>query len=71
MGNEIESHFFSEKSLETEQAILSKMYDEESGLLYSLDARHSEDELIEVNTVSSLMPPILDTISEASGEIGK
>jgi hypothetical protein len=49
---------------EVEQAIFRKMYDEETGLYYSLDARNGKDEQIEINTISCLMPLILDNIGK-------
>jgi neutral trehalase len=51
-----------------EQAILRKMYDEKTGLYYSLDARNGKDEQIRINTISSLMPLILDNIGQKQAE---
>ncbi len=67
-GEEEEGQSFGEKSSQVEESILSKMYDQETGLFYSLDARHGRDEQIKVSTVSSLMPLILDSIEEAQAE---
>ena len=47
---------------ETEKSILEKMYDPESGLFYSLDARQGRDEKLRVSTVSTFLPLILDSI---------
>jgi hypothetical protein len=49
---------------EAEQSILKKMYHEETGLYYSLDSRGGKDEQIRVNTISCLMPLILDNIDQ-------
>ena len=51
-----------------EQSILNKMYDEESGLYYSLDARNGKDEQIKTNTISCLMPLILDNINQKQAD---
>jgi len=51
-----------------EQSILNKMYDEESGLYYSLDARNGKDEQIKTNTISCLMPLILDNIGQKQAD---
>jgi len=53
---------------QVEQAILRKMYDEKTGLYYSLDARNGKDEQIRINTISSLMPLILDNIGQKQAE---
>jgi neutral trehalase len=63
-----EAEFFEKKAIKTEKAILTKMYDEESETFYSLDARQGKDEKIEVLTISSLMPLILDSIGESQVE---
>jgi hypothetical protein len=63
-GEEKDRLFFYERSLKVEHSILSKMYCEERGLFYSLDARYNKDEQIIINTVSTLMPLILNSITE-------
>jgi len=62
------SELFASMAHQTESSILSKMYDEETGLFYSLDAREGKDEQIKVNTISCLMPLILDSISQEQVE---
>jgi hypothetical protein len=63
-----EAQIFHQRALQAEESILSKMYDPETGLFYSLDSRYGRDRLVKVNTVSSLMPLVLDTISQAQVE---
>jgi len=60
--------FSREKALKVEGSILTKMYDNETGLFYSLDARYGEDKLIKVSTVSSLLTLVLDNISQSQVE---
>ena len=60
--------FFHRQGLKVEEAILSQMYDEESGLFYSLDARRGQNKQLEVNTISSLMPLMLDNIDQGKVE---
>ncbi len=67
-GNKKKSQIFAQKARKVEEAILSKMWDEDSGLFYSLDAREGKDRKIKISTVSSFMPLILDNISEAQVE---
>jgi putative isomerase len=67
VGDE-EAKFFHNRALGVEEGILSKMYDEETGLFYSLDARFGQDKQIKVNTISSLMPLILDNLGQAQVE---
>ncbi len=47
-----------------EESILGKMYDDRSGLFYSLDSRQGGDKRLPVNTISSLFPLILPHIPE-------
>lgn len=63
-----DAEFFRRKAKEVEESILSKMWDEETGLFYSLDSRNNEDKQLKVSTSSSLMPLILDNISESQVE---
>lgn len=68
VGKRTEAQLFQRKAEMVEECILNKMYDEEKGLFFSLDARYGRDKPIPVNTVSSLMPLILDTISQSQAE---
>ena len=63
-----EANFFKERAMQTEHSILTKMYDEKTGLFYSLDARYNRDRQIKMSTISSLMPLILETISKPQVE---
>jgi len=47
-----------------EESILGKMYDDRSGLFYSLDSRQGGDKRLPANTISSLFPLILPHIPE-------
>jgi neutral trehalase len=67
-GEEEAEQSFREKTFQIEDSILRKMYCQETGLFYSLDARHDSDEQLKVSTISSLMPLILDSITEAHVE---
>lgn len=49
-------------------SILAQMYDPLTGLFYSLDSHGPEDRQIKVNTISSLMPLILDNLPEEQVE---
>lgn len=64
-GKSAEADLFRQKAEMVEERILGKMYDEETGLFFSLDARYGRDQKIPVNTVSSLMPLILNTIGQS------
>lgn len=68
VGEEEEAELFQERAELVEGSVLEKMYDEETGLFYSLDARHGEERQLKVSTVSSLMPLILDGISQSQVE---
>jgi len=68
VGDSNQAVLFQKKAEQTERAILTKMYDPESGLFFSLDARHDIDQQVKVSTVSSLIPLILDTISQSQVE---
>jgi len=59
-----EARYFREKALEVERSIEDKMWDEKTGLFFSLDARWERDRKIKVITISSLMPLILDNLSQ-------
>jgi hypothetical protein len=63
-----QAEFFHRQGVEVEEAILNQMYDEESGLFYSLDGRGGQDKQMKVNTISSLMPLILDNIDQGKVE---
>jgi len=64
LGAQEEQRLFGEMAKKVETSILTKMYDEEMGLFYSLDARYGQDKQIKMNTISSLMPVILSGIDE-------
>lgn len=68
VGNIDQAALFQRKAEQTEGSILTKMYDPQSGLFFSLDARHDRERQIKVSTVSSLMPLILDTIGKPQVE---
>jgi hypothetical protein len=59
-----EQRLFEERGRTVETSILTKMYDEDTGLFYSLDARYGRDMQIRASTISSLMPIILSSIDE-------
>jgi len=64
IGAMAEQRLFEERAKKVEASILSKMYDESTGLFYSLDARYGQDKQIKVSTISSLMPIVLEGIDE-------
>ncbi|MFC2059116.1 trehalase family glycosidase [Chloroflexota bacterium] len=68
VGDPDQASLFQKKAEQTEKSILTKMYDPESGLFFSLDSRNDRDRQIKVSTVSSLMPLILDSISQPQVE---
>jgi len=53
---------FADMADKAEKSILNKMYDEETGLYFSLDSRWEKDEQIKTKTISCLLPLILDNI---------
>lgn len=59
-----EARVFQEKARLVGQSIEEEMWDEEAGLFFSLDARWDRNEKIKVVTISSLMPLILDDITQ-------
>ncbi|MBI2855146.1 MAG: hypothetical protein HYX87_09560 [Chloroflexi bacterium] len=59
-----EGDAFASLAIRVEALILDKMYDPETGLFYSLDARWNGDKQIKVNTFSTFLPLLLNTISE-------
>lgn len=59
-----EAELFRSCAQSTEAAILSKMYNAESGLFFSLDTRSGQERQIKVITVSALLPLMLDSISQ-------
>lgn len=67
-GDADDVSYFQGKADKVEQSILTKMYEPESGLFYSLDSRLERDEQIRVNTVSTFLPLILDNITESQVE---
>ncbi len=64
LGEREGQHVFAEEAKRVERSILTKMYDDATGLFYSLDARYGQDKQLRVSTISSLMPLILESIDE-------
>lgn len=60
---EKEAATFREMALHTERSILDKMYDKDSGLFFSLDAR-AGDKPLKLNTLSTFMPLLLENIEQ-------
>jgi hypothetical protein len=52
-----------------EQSIHSKMYDTETGLYYSLDARNEKDAQLKINTISCLIPLMLNNIGKKQADV--
>jgi hypothetical protein len=63
-GDDQDCARFTQMADQVESSILDKMYDPDTGLYFSLDARHGKDKQIKVNTISSLMPLILENIDK-------
>jgi len=55
---------FSNEAYRVEASILEKMYDPQSGLFFSLDAREGRDGQIPVSTVSTFLPLLLESINK-------
>jgi hypothetical protein len=64
-GEAGESDFFAAVAARTEQGVLSRMHDPASGVFYSLDARRDADRQIKVNTVSTFLPLLLNSINRS------
>jgi hypothetical protein len=69
MAGDDDGATFTTMADEVEQAIIKKMYDEKTGLFYSLDARNGKDEQLKINTISCLMPLMLDSIGKKQADI--
>jgi len=63
-----EAEVFQKKARKVRQSIERKMWDEEAGLFFSLDARWDRDEKIRVVTISSLMPLAMGDLSQEKAE---
>jgi len=64
MAGDDDGDAFASMADTAEESILKKMYDAETGLFYSLDARNGVDEQLKTNTISCLMPLFLDNIGK-------
>lgn len=67
-GEKKEGDLYTQMAQLTETSILSKMYDDSTGLFYSLDAREEKDIQIKIKTFSCLIPLILNNISHEQTE---
>lgn len=67
-GKGPEAELFRERAQRTGEAILRQMYDPSSGLFYSLDARYGRDRPLQVPTVSTFFPLLLDSIPRSQVE---
>lgn len=63
LKREEEAIEFLEQANLTEKAILTKLWDEEDGIFYSL--YHHEEKMAKIKTIASLMPLFLDNVPKA------
>lgn len=63
LGDEIGAQAYQSRAEKTEQAVLARCYDEETGLFYSLSG--TQEEPLRTPTVASLLPLALPTLPES------